>query len=274
MTFQEAATAAAAKGTLPTTLRSADIAGLSRSVRRHAVFSATLDKLEVLEALKKDLELAASGKTDESGRLRSIPEMKARLKANMIAAGIVPAPPGTPPLQDLLSDTRRQLIVETQVLSTANYGRYIAANDSDALGLNPARELVRMTNPKGEARDWESRWIDAGGELVDGRMVDLADSSVWQNLGDGVGGYSDTLGNPYAPFAFNSGMNTIDIGRREAEELGLLTPDEPAPEPQTPPDLLETLQADTSRFDASLLLTLRNHPELEVKGGVLRPRAI
>ena len=41
-------------------------------------------------------------------------------------------------------------------------------------------------------------------------------------LGEGVGGYDDSLGNAYPPFAFNSGMWTFDVGYDEAVDLGVL----------------------------------------------------
>ena len=64
-------------------------------------------------------------------------------------------------------------------------------------------------------------------------MIALKGAEVWQNLGDGEGGYEDTLGLPYPPFAFNSGMWVEDISREEAIGLGLLSGDdvvEPAPD--------------------------------------------
>ena len=60
------------------------------------------------------------------------------------------------------------------------------------------------------------------------RMVALKASPIWDSLGNGAGGYDDTLGNPYPPFAFNSGMWTDDVSRTDAEELGLITPGQKA----------------------------------------------
>jgi hypothetical protein len=63
-------------------------------------------------------------------------------------------------------------------------------------------------------------------------MVALKDDPIWQALGDGDGGYDDTLGNPFAPFAFNSGYETLDVSRKESVSLGLIGENEhadPAP---------------------------------------------
>jgi hypothetical protein len=53
-------------------------------------------------------------------------------------------------------------------------------------------------------------------------MVALKSSSVWQQLGDGAGGYEDALGNPFAPFAFDSGMDTDEVSRDDVGKLGLI----------------------------------------------------
>ncbi len=81
---------------------------------------------------------------------------------------------------------------------------------------------------------WQAACDEAGDEAAQqvfddtGRCVALKSSGVWQALGDGAGGYDDTLGNPFAPFAFNSGWMTDEVPRAEAVELGLLEEDDEA----------------------------------------------
>ena len=60
-------------------------------------------------------------------------------------------------------------------------------------------------------------------------MVALKSSPIWQALGDGAGGYRDTLGNPYPPFAYNSGLDWSDVDAEECAELGLSTDDARSP---------------------------------------------
>lgn len=106
----------------------------------------------------------------------------------------------------------------------------------------PALELRRVfdsevprgseADPRGQENGWEYRWKAACTEADDDkaaacfaktkRMVALKSSGVWKALGEGAGGYSDCLGNPFPPFAVNSGMYTGDISANETVALGLM----------------------------------------------------
>lgn len=133
-------------------------------------------------------------------------------------------------------------------------GRHLADNyDQDEVDEFPALELLRVYDrdvPRGYKiekgslvevadDDWPSRWRAAAQTVGDtdalrilgdtGRMIALKASPIWQALGDGAGGYDDTLGNPYPPFAFNSGYDTDGVDRAQCEELGLIRPGQRAP---------------------------------------------
>ena len=75
--------------------------------------------------------------------------------------------------------------------------------------------------------DWPARWRAAGNSVgwegaLQGRFIALKNSPIWQALGDGAGGFTDTLGNPYPPFAFSSGMDWVAVDRDTCEKLGLI----------------------------------------------------
>ncbi len=265
--FEEAAKFAGGKQLLPTTLSSAELSALGTDVKQRAVFSARLSLAEPLQSLKDNMQKIVSGDRDEYGRLRSIPEAKAQLREAMVRAGYMPQPGQAGTLLDHLSDARRSLIVETNVLDTLNFGRWESGQDQDSLDINPGWELVRMRDSK-VPRDWESRWDDAGGEFFDGgRMIALKNDPVWQALGDGDGGYEDTLGNPWPPFAFNSGMSTIDVSRKECVELGVMEEDDTV-NPIDGPDLNENLEASADQFDKDLLAVLEA-AGLKIRDGIL-----
>ena len=128
-------------------------------------------------------------------------------------------------------------------------GQYLVQNyDQTRLDEFPALELHRVYDvdvPRGSLEDkkgpedgWDYRWQAACEEAGDddalrvfnetGRMVALKSSDVWASLGDGAGGYKDTLGNRFAPFAWNSGMDTDEVSREDAVALGLIDEGEKA----------------------------------------------
>lgn len=88
-----------------------------------------------------------------------------------------------------------------------------------------------------EDDDWPARWAEAGaacgdddwleweGDSQTGRGVALKSSGIWAELGNNR---DDTLGNPFAPFAFNSGFGTDGVPYNECVELGLLKDGEQA----------------------------------------------
>lgn len=167
---------------------------------------------------------------------------------------------------------QRMISIATDVARGA--GRFVAQNsDPDEVDAVPALALTRVYDrdvPRGFKRgpkgtwvpvpsdDWPSRWAAAGdeagdddwlpwdGDSQDGRGVALKSSGIWQALGDGAGGYDDTLGNPFPPFAFNSGFDVDGVDRAEAESLGLLDKGEKA-EPS--PMNLTQLFADIAKAD-------------------------
>jgi hypothetical protein len=272
--FTDALAVARAKGLLPTTLSSAELRKLSADVRRRAVFSARLDQAVVLQKLKENLEFIAGGGRDEFGRIRSLAEAKAQLREAMRESGMIEGDGG---LTDHLSDARRQLIIETNVLDTLNFGRWKAGQDELTLDMLPAWELVRMVTPIGTPRDWELRWREAADATTwegvsdpgeTGRMVALKNHPIWQALGDGAGGFEDTLGNPWPPFAFRSGMNVADVPREEAVELGLISDTAQIP-PAELTGLNDGLEASVENLDMAFLGDIAQLG-MQVVNGVLR----
>ena len=104
----------------------------------------------------------------------------------------------------------------------------------------PAQELYRVS-PRPSHRQWngldreniidgeppQGRWVEAGGQLYDGRMIALKDSSVWTKI--------SRFGKPYSPFDFNSGMSTKGVTRAEAKKFGLIDRDRQIYLPKLPP---------------------------------------
>jgi hypothetical protein len=85
--------------------------------------------------------------------------------------------------------------------------------------------------------DWPSRWAEAGeacgdddwcdweGDSQTGRGVALKSSAIWETLGNLR---DDSIGNPFAPFAWESGFRTTSVSRDTCVELGLIGAQEQA----------------------------------------------
>jgi hypothetical protein len=141
------------------------------------------------------------------------------LRDELRAMGWEPTAQGVTPgsLQDLTSDGRLNLILDTNTALARGYGQWAAGQDPDVLDTWPAQELIREVDPEGEPRNWAARWQEAGGILLEGgRMVALKNDPIWEGI--------SAFGLPYPPFDYNSGMGLRDVGYREALDLGLLEP--------------------------------------------------
>lgn len=246
--FREALKHLASKKILPTSLDSAGIAEkISAAVRRQSTFSARTLLEDYLTEIQTTVESLVNPKQVGRGGVspsQTVTEgynpatAREALRNKLRELGYAPEEDVAGTIKDLSSDARINLVVKTNTELAQGAGAFLKQNASaEGVDLYPAIELYRLED-KDHPRDWETRWklcaqvvgdVDAARVLEEtGRMVALKSSRIWQALGDGEDGSTDTLGNPYPPFAFNSGMWTQDIARDEAEELGLLKKGEAA----------------------------------------------
>lgn len=280
--FYEALDLAQQKQLLPTNLSSAELRQLSADLRRRSVFSARVLDADFLQEIDELTERMAGGLREDfsvagapqakgrESRMLSIAEAKAQLGEYLEKIGYEPENPddiGT--IKDLRTDARRQLIVETNVLDTMGYGQWRNGQDPVALDVNPGWRLTRFAERQ-VPRDWVARWqaaraattAEGSTEGGDGVFIALRNHPIWQALGDGAGGYEDTLGNPWPPFAFHSGMGVIDVPRDECEALGLLGPATRIPAENL--GLNRKLQASGNGFAEALQAQLARDPQLSL----------
>ncbi len=213
MSFQEALDAREVKTLLPTTGRTADFAKLKSSIKERAMFSATVDSVDLLQKYDDLVNGILTGKVGEA-------EGRVQIKELLGDMGYEPDPEHRGGLQDLSSTPRINLALETNVDVARGYGWFTQGQDPLVLDAFPAQELVRFF-ATGKERDWAARWEKVGGQFFNGRMIALKSDPIWNKLGDPAI-FPDGLGNPYAPFAFNSGMDVRDVSREEATSLGLI----------------------------------------------------
>lgn len=259
--FAEAAQSRAVRSVLPTTLRSAELRALGDAVRQRAVWSARVANAEYLDTVAGLTQDLVAGQVDLA---------TARLQLGKLA--------------DLLDvphdDARLNLIIETNLQTAQGYGQFAQANDPDVVVAFPAWELVRLED-RNEPRDWPQRWREAARAAGDndayaaldssGRMAALKESGIWDQLGSLWG---DSLGNPYPPFAYRSGMTVVDVGYSDTVALGLLDRGETVA-PRGVPPLNADLELHADLRSAALrdALVREHNNEIEFRDGILTLKA-
>lgn len=234
------------KNALPTDLSSADLKSLDVDIRRGSLFSARTLSADYLEETRTVVSGMADGSINEATgrqqlqhcleRLGYTPEHHFGTAADL---KIPPAEAGS--LQDLASDSRIKLILQTQTRLANNVGFMTAGLSPIAMHQFPAYELVRIfprVHPRGETdkpddEGWPDRWEQAGGELVEGRMIALKNDEIWENLGDSSL-FDDGMDTDAPPYAYNSGMGLRQVDRDTCIELGLIDEDEDLKPPKKP----------------------------------------
>lgn len=245
--FSQALQAQQQKAVLPTALDSATIRQqLDAATRRQSFFSSQTMFGTYLDQLKADVEsilnpttqsradrVTAANPLGNVSTGQDLPTARLRAKELLQRLGYSPQEGEAGTIKDLSSDARINLVIQTNKSLAQGAGQFIQSQDEQVLVAFPAWELIRVEARKQE-RDWAQRWrlcaqivgdvAAARVQAETGRMVARKDSAIWQALGDGLDGSDDTLGNPFPPFAFNSGMDVRDIAWSEAVKLGLMLP--------------------------------------------------
>ena len=235
-----------------TPLRTKEWATVPAQIRDRAFFSAGIQQASLLDEIQKSLLSVLA--QDGTGPVQDRATFVADLRAKMGAVG------DTNSLTDITSARRQQLIYDMQIQDAQEWARHKTQMEDPAiLDAYPAQELVRVKRTRLQ-RDWEARWQAAGGTLIDGRMVALKTSPIWEKL--------SRFGKPYPPFDWGSGMGLEDIERDEAETLGLLKPGQQL-DPAPVPALTAKVEAPVKDMDPAVLSALQKSlgPKLKVSNG-------
>lgn len=212
--FAEALGSQAVRRLLPTDFTSGQLADLGPALLRRAQFSATVTDLGHLDELAGTYQEMLAGTLDRA-------TARLRIKDYLARKGYTPSADKAGTLQDLSSDARINLQLDTNVEMMQGLGNQLQGQEPAVLDMYPARELVRVTSAE-KPRDWETRWDEARAattaegatESASGRMIALVGHPIWKEL--------SAFGNDYPPFDYNSGMGLRDISRREAMSLDLI----------------------------------------------------
>lgn len=185
--------------------------------RERAFFSSKVEELRFLAQAQNGVTQIADGKS-------TVAEQRAALKELLKSIGYQSDPDNPNELQDLSSDRRLELILDTNLQQAQGYADFVSGQDAAILDRWPCQELIRVIQAE-KPRDWAKRWADAGGQFFNGRMIARKDDPIWTDI--------SRFGTPYPPFDFGSGMDLRDIDREEAIALGVIAPDDKI-KPQLP----------------------------------------
>ena len=210
------------KELLPTSLGSDEIREqIAREILQRSIFSARMESARFLAKIRDVCAQIAAGEINQAdARLKLVTLLEQMGHSPQDGGGI--ANPASIRRLNLIIDTQRQMAASVAVLSEQTEA---------TVTMWPAWELTRLETRAVPRPDWDRRWAAAGlacnfeGALKD-RLIALKTSPIWQHLGNGAGGYRDTLGNPYPPFAFSSGMDWVEVDRDKCIALGLIKEDE------------------------------------------------
>ena len=208
------------KDLLPTSLGSDEIRDrYAREILQRSIVVARMENARYLAKIREVCTALAAGKINAA-------DARAQLLAVLEQMGHSPQDEGG--LKNPASIRRLNLILDTQTQMASSVARLAEQTDA-TLNLFPAWELTRLETRAVPRTDWMQRWTAAGDSVnwegaVRRPMIALKNSPIWQALGDGAGGFTDTLGNPYPPFAYSSGLDWLDVNRETCEKLGLLKP--------------------------------------------------
>jgi hypothetical protein len=181
---------------------------IQAGLRNRAFFSSRIAAVNILAAMRKEAAEYAQGETDLS-KIR----MEFREKLKTLKYSPKPGEEGT--IHDLFSQARIDVIVKTNVAQARGYMQFAEGMSPGAFAAFPAQEFTRVAHRRNKRADWPERWAKAGGKTYGGRMIALKDDPVWVNL--------SVFGNPFPPFDWGSGMGAMDVDRKTAIQLGLVS---------------------------------------------------
>jgi len=179
--------------------------------RNRAFFSSRVAEVNILSAMRERVAKYAEGETDLS-------KIRMMIRDDLRRANYTPEPGQQDTIHDLFSQARLDVIIKTNVAQARGYMQFAEGMSPGAFAAFPAQEFTRIRHSRKPRQDWPQRWAKAGGKTYGGRMIALKDDPVWERL--------SVFGNPFPPFDWGSGMGVLDVDRKTAIQLGLISDEE------------------------------------------------
>jgi hypothetical protein len=256
------------KEILPESMKAEAQSRLGNDLYRRNFVSAGVEEARILQTMYDGIDDIL--KSDISK-----PEVRLRINDILDELDYRPAIGDEGTIKDLRSLRRQNLIIDTNLAIARGYGMVKQFNDPGHVRDFPAMELIRAESrifPRGDpfykegtdgSISWEQRWLEAASAAGDedaaqafrssGRMVALKSSEIWEQLGSL---WDDSLGNPWPPFAWGSGMWVEEIDYDDAIALRLINDGETDFGATDVPDIADDFEMDLTSMDAPSLLDL------------------
>ena len=230
--FSEAIRKLGRKKPIAKKLSSKEWAAMPVHIRERAYFTANVESMKFLNRSKKMLDdyLSGARETVTTPDGRKVTALKKASRSDFVyemqklaketGLGNV-LPPGEDMsrdmitrMKDITSESRLNLIFDTQTQQAQAYGYYKQGQDPAILDAYPCQRFIRAEQRK-EPRPLHERNKN--------KVKRKDDMDFWLKMNDqSIGG----LGVPFGPWGFNSGMDVEDVRRDEAEKLGLIEKNE------------------------------------------------
>lgn len=259
--FEEAIRRLALQKVLVNTVSASELNQLPAAVRGRSFFAAGLQRADVLSEFKGLVNRLVEPEGAAPGQSMNVPTAREQIRKLLAQIGYQPDPGKAGTIKDFSSDVRINLILNQNADHLRGYGDWLQGQDEAVLDQWPAQELFRAIEAK-VPRPWIVRWAQAGGRTFGGRMIALKTDTIWYRI--------SRFNDPYPPFDYNSGMRVRDVDRDEAEELGLIKPDQILTPNPVPPN--KTLQASVEGMDPALVAeVMKVHAgDVELQGTTLK----
>jgi hypothetical protein len=257
MPFAEALDKLGAQSPVGAALSSSEWSDLPVELRENAFFSANVESVRVLQAMKDSLGdyLAANTKRLDDGqtllatggRAAFVDQMQ-KLLASM---GVQREGGG---LRDITSQRRLGLIFDIKTQQAGDYGYWRQGMDPDVLNEFPASRFIRVKAVK-EPRQSHNIYED---------QVFLKTDPIWALV------INQDFHVPWGPWGWGCGHDVEDVDRDEAIDLGLLKRGQ-----KLVPDkkyLNTNLQASAHGIEPELLAKMKQvfGPKIKIEGDVIR----
>lgn len=230
--FQEAIKRLGKKKPVARKLSSKQWAAMPTQIRERAYFTSNVESMKFLNRSKKMIKdyLAGAREMVTTPDGRRVSALKKTSRADFVyemqklakqtGMGNV-LPPGEDMSRDMItrtkditSETRLNLIFDTQTQQAQSYGYYKQGQDPAILDAYPAQRFIRAQQRK------DPRPLHKSNRNEVRRKDDM---EFWLKMNDqSIGGF----GVPFGPWGFNSGMDVEDVRRDKAIQMGLIEKNE------------------------------------------------